>query len=110
MIRLVFLGPPGVGKGTQAKKLSERYGLLQISTGDILREAVQQATHLGVQARGYLQNGKLVPDDIIIGIIEERLKKPGGPLNVGYILDGFPRTVPQAEALDKMLKNERAGL
>lgn len=110
MKRLVFLGPPGVGKGTQAEKLSEQYGLLQISTGDILREAVQQATPLGVEARGYLQSGKLVPDDIVIGIIEERLKKTSVHLNAGYILDGFPRTVPQAEALDKMLKNERVGL
>jgi len=110
MKRLVFLGPPGVGKGTQAQKLSERYGLLQISTGDILREAAQQATPLGIRARSYLQSGKLVPDDIVIGIIEERLKKTGSHLNAGYILDGFPRTVPQAEALDKMLKNEGVGL
>lgn len=110
MKRLVFLGPPGVGKGTQAKKLSERYGLLQISTGDILREAVQQETPLGVQAQSYLKSGKLVPDEIVIGIIGERLKKTSGHLNAGYILDGFPRTVPQAEALDKMLKSERVSL
>jgi adenylate kinase len=110
MKRLVFLGPPGVGKGTQAKKLSERYGLRQISTGDILREAVQQATPLGVQAQKYLSSGKLVPDEIVIGIIGERLRSTGGELEAGYILDGFPRTVPQAEALDGMLKNERASL
>ncbi len=110
MKRLVFLGPPGVGKGTQAKRLSERYGLLQISTGDILREAVQQATPLGVQAQKYLSSGTLVPDGIVIGIIGERLKKTSGHLNAGYILDGFPRTVPQAEALDKMLQNEHVSL
>jgi len=110
MKRLVFLGPPGAGKGTQANKLSERYGLLQISTGDILREAVQQATPLGVQAQRYISSGTLVPDEIVIGLIGERLKKTSDQSNAGYILDGFPRTVPQAEALDKMLQNERVSL
>ncbi|HXC61316.1 MAG TPA: adenylate kinase [Nitrospiria bacterium] len=110
MKRLVFLGPPGAGKGTQANKLSERYGLLQISTGDILREAVQHATPLGIQAQKYILSGALVPDEIVIGLIGERLKKISGQSNAGYILDGFPRTVPQAEALDKMLRNERACL
>ena len=108
MIRLVFLGPPGVGKGTQAKKLSERYGLSQISTGDILREAVQQVTPLGVQAQAYLSSGRLVPDEIVIGIIRERLAKQSD--GAGYILDGYPRTVPQAEALHKMLKDEGSSL
>ena len=110
MKRFVFLGPPGVGKGTQAKKISERYGLLQISTGDVLREAVQQATPLGVLAQKYISSGALVPDDIVIGLIGELLKKTSGHSNAGYILDGFPRTVPQAEALDKMLQNERVSL
>jgi adenylate kinase len=110
MKRFVFLGPPGAGKGTQAKKLSERYGLLQISTGDMLRQAVQQATPLGVQAQKDISSGALVPDEIVIGLIKEFLKKPGSHSNAGYILDGFPRTVPQAEALDRMLRNEDAGL
>jgi adenylate kinase len=110
MKRFVFLGPPGVGKGTQAKKLSERFGLLQISTGDMLRQAVQQATPLGVQAQKYISTGALVPDAIVIGLIGEFLKKNGNRMNAGYILDGFPRTVPQAEALDKMLRDDGAGL
>jgi len=110
MKRLIFLGPPGVGKGTQAKKLSERYGLRQISTGDILREAVQQATPLGIQARSYLQSGKLVPDEVVINIIGESLKRADSHLGAGYILDGFPRTVLQAEALEKMLKQNRVSL
>src|SRR5437762_1021201 len=109
MKRFVFLGPPGVGKGTQAKKLSERYGLLQISTGDMLRQAVQQATPLGIQAQKYISSGALVPDEIVIGLIQEFLKKTGSH-SAGYILDGFPRTVPQAEALDRMLRNEGASL
>jgi adenylate kinase len=109
MKRFVFLGPPGVGKGTQAKKLSERYGLLQISTGDMLRQAVQQATPLGIQAQKYISSGALVPDEIVIGLIQEFLKKTGSH-SAGYILDGFPRTVPQAEALERMLRNEAASL
>jgi adenylate kinase len=110
MKRFVFLGPPGVGKGTQAKKLSDRYGLLQISTGDMLRQAVQQATPLGIQAQKYISSGALVPDEVVIGLIQEFLKKTGSHSNAGYILDGFPRTVPQAEALDRMLRNEGVSL
>jgi adenylate kinase len=109
MKRFVFLGPPGVGKGTQAKKLSERFGLLQISTGDMLRQAVQQATPLGIQAQKYISSGALVPDEIVIGLIQEFLKKTGSH-SAGYILDGFPRTVPQAVALERMLRNEAASL
>jgi adenylate kinase len=110
MKRFVFLGPPGAGKGTQAKKLSERYGLLQVSTGDMLRQAVQRATSLGMEAQKYISSGALVPDEIVIGLIGNFLRENDDRLNAGYILDGFPRTVPQAEALDKMLRNEQAGL
>ncbi|NPA17224.1 adenylate kinase [Persephonella sp.] len=96
----IFLGPPGAGKGTQAQRLVEERGFVQISTGDILREAVKQGTELGKKAKEYMDAGKLVPDDIIIGIIKEKLQQLEGK---DIILDGFPRTIPQAEALDKML-------
>ncbi|SNZ11005.1 Adenylate kinase [Persephonella hydrogeniphila] len=96
----IFLGPPGAGKGTQAQRLVEEKGFVQISTGDILREAVKKGTELGKKAKEYMEAGKLVPDDIIIGIIKEKLKELEGK---DIILDGFPRTIPQAEALDKML-------
>jgi len=95
------LGAPGVGKGTQAKKIQERYKIPQISTGDILREAVRQGTELGRKAKRYMDAGELVPDDVIIGLIRERLQQPD--CQRGFILDGFPRTIPQAEALDRML-------
>ncbi len=100
-MRLVLLGPPGVGKGTQAKLLQERLGVPQISTGDLLREAVAQATPIGLKAKTYMDAGELVPDDVIIGIVEERLAKPDA--REGFLLDGFPRTVPQAEALAALL-------
>lgn len=96
----IFLGPPGAGKGTQAQRLVEEKGFVQISTGDILREAVKKGTGLGKKAKEYMDAGKLVPDEIIIGIIKEKLKELNGK---DIILDGFPRTIPQAEALDKML-------
>lgn len=96
---LVFLGPPGSGKGTQAKILSKEMGLSHISTGDLLREAVKNNTPLGQKAREYMERGELVPDDIIISLIEEVMPKEGG-----FILDGFPRTIPQAIALEDMLK------
>jgi len=99
-MRLILLGPPGAGKGTQAGLLKERYGIPQISTGDILRQAVAEGTHLGVQATSYMERGVLVPDEVIIGIVRERLKKPD--CEKGYILDGFPRTVGQAQALEAM--------
>ncbi|WP_457624136.1 adenylate kinase [Persephonella sp.] len=96
----IFLGPPGAGKGTQAQRLVDEKGFVQISTGDILREAVKQGTELGKKAKEYMDAGKLVPDDIIIGIIKEKLQQLEGK---DIILDGFPRTIPQAEALDRML-------
>ncbi|NPA58240.1 MAG: adenylate kinase [Aquificae bacterium] len=96
----VFLGPPGAGKGTQANRLVEEKGFVQISTGDILREAVKQGTELGKEAKKYMDAGKLVPDEIIIGIMKEKLEEIG---DRDIILDGFPRTIPQAEALEKML-------
>jgi adenylate kinase len=100
-MNLVFLGPAGSGKGTQAKKLEADLGVVQISTGDLLREAVRSGTALGQQADPLMQQGKLVPDELVIGIIEERLA--AGGLADGFLLDGFPRTLPQAEALDRML-------
>jgi len=96
----IFLGPPGAGKGTQAQRLVEEKGFVQISTGDILREAVKKGTELGKKAKEYMEAGKLVPDEIIIGIIKDKLKELEGR---DIILDGFPRTIPQAEALDRML-------
>ncbi|WP_029551204.1 adenylate kinase [Thermocrinis jamiesonii] len=95
---VVFLGPPGAGKGTQAKLLSQRLGFLHLSTGDILREAVKKQTPLGIKAKEYMDRGELVPDNLIIALIEEYLPKEGG-----VILDGFPRTIAQAEALENML-------
>jgi len=99
---IVLLGPPGAGKGTQAKKLFQEFKIPQISTGDILRAAVQQGTELGKRAQPLMNAGKLVPDDIMIGIVEERLKQ--ADCSKGFVLDGFPRTLPQAEALEKVLR------
>lgn len=99
-MNLVFLGPAGSGKGTQAKKLESAYGVTQISTGDLLREAVRAGTPLGMQAEPLMKQGKLVPDELVIGIIEDRFLQGG--LEKGVLLDGFPRTLPQAEALDSM--------
>ena len=95
---LVFLGPPGAGKGTQAKKLAEDKGFVHISTGDILRDAVRKGTPLGKKAKEYMERGELVPDDLMVALIEEVF-----PEGKGVVIDGFPRTVPQAEALDRML-------
>ncbi len=100
---IIFLGPPGAGKGTQAEFLKRDYGFVQVSTGDILREAVKNGTELGKRAKQYMDEGKLVPDDIIIGIIKEKLNELK---DRNVILDGFPRTIPQAESLDKMLQEE----
>lgn len=98
---IILLGPPGSGKGTQAQKMIERYHIPQISTGDILRGAVKEQTPLGVEAKGYMDQGKLVPDEVVVGIVRERIK--ASDCKGGFILDGFPRTVPQAEALDDTL-------
>ncbi|MBS1152776.1 MAG: adenylate kinase [Myxococcaceae bacterium] len=104
-MNLILLGPPGAGKGTQAKLMLQKYALPQISTGDILREAIRLGTELGKRVEPLLANGKLVPDDLVIQIIEERLKRDDA--TQGFVLDGFPRTLPQAEALEAQLK--RAG-
>jgi len=100
-MRIVLLGAPGAGKGTQAKKLIEKYGLPQISTGDLLRAAVAAGTPLGKEAKSYMDKGELVPDSVVLGMVEERLGQDD--CKKGYILDGFPRNTLQAEALDKML-------
>jgi adenylate kinase len=100
-MKLIFLGSPGAGKGTQAAVLRERQDIAHISTGDILRENVKNSTPLGNKAREYMDSGKLVPDDLIIDMMEDRLARPD--CAKGFILDGFPRTVPQAEALDHLL-------
>ncbi|HYX91067.1 MAG TPA: nucleoside monophosphate kinase, partial [Myxococcaceae bacterium] len=104
---IILFGPPGAGKGTQAKKLAADFGIPHLSTGDILREAVRQGTELGKRAKPLMDAGKLVPDDLVIGMVEERLRAEDA--QKGFILDGFPRTVPQAEALDRALEAQRKG-
>ena len=99
-MKIVFLGPPGAGKGTQAEKIIDRLGIPQISTGEILRRAIREKTPTGLEAQSYIEKGALVPDDVVIGIIKERLAEKD--CENGFILDGFPRTVPQAEALTAM--------
>lgn len=100
-MNLILLGPPGAGKGTQAQMIVDRYHLPQISTGDILRAAVKEGTSLGKQAKTFMDRGQLVPDEVVIGIIDERLR--ASDCKTGFILDGFPRTTPQAEALQAIL-------
>ncbi|OGW40435.1 MAG: adenylate kinase [Nitrospirae bacterium RBG_13_39_12] len=107
-MRLVLLGAPGAGKGTQAKMLIEKYKIPQISTGDILRKAVADGTPLGKEAKTIMDKGELVPDKIVLGLVEERVKQED--CKKGFILDGFPRNTAQAEALDKMLKDLRMPL
>ncbi len=101
-MQLVLLGAPGAGKGTQAKIISKRYGIPQISTGNILRDAVRMGTNLGLKAKTYMDSGRLVPDEVVIGLVEERLEAED--CKKGFILDGFPRSIKQAEALEKTLK------
>jgi adenylate kinase len=107
-MRLILLGPPGAGKGTQAQRLIHRYGLVQLSTGEMLRAAVAAETPVGLKAKDIMANGGLVPDEVVIGIISDRMDQPDAAK--GFILDGFPRTVPQAEALDDLLKRKHIRL
>jgi adenylate kinase len=107
-MRLILLGPPGSGKGTQAQRLVQRYGIIQLSTGDMLRAAIAAQTPVGLKAKDIMAAGHLVPDDIVVGIISDRIDQPDA--KKGFILDGFPRTVRQAEALDELLKRKHMKL
>ncbi|MGM8216166.1 adenylate kinase [Bacillaceae bacterium W0354] len=100
-MNLILMGLPGAGKGTQAEKIVEKYAIPHISTGDMFRSAIREGTELGNKAKSYMDQGELVPDEVTIGIVKERLSKPD--CNEGFLLDGFPRTVPQAEALEALL-------
>jgi len=107
-MRVVFVGPPGAGKGTQAEKIVATYGLFHLSTGDALRAAVKAQTPIGIKADGYMKSGALVPDEVVIGVVVDALE--GEQAKGGCLLDGFPRTIAQAEALDKILAEKNAPL
>ncbi|RME20545.1 MAG: adenylate kinase, partial [Candidatus Zixiibacteriota bacterium] len=107
-MNIIMLGPPGAGKGTQAVRLAKELGLVHLSTGDILREAVRNRTELGKKAESYMKAGELVPDSLLIDLIQDRLD--GDVVASGFILDGFPRTIPQAEALKNMLSEKQIPL
>lgn len=107
-VRVIFLGAPGAGKGTQARQLAAEWGVPQVATGDMLREAVARRTPLGLEAKRHMDSGGLVPDDVVVGLVAERLAQPDA--RAGFLLDGFPRTVAQAEALERLLRERGLGL
>lgn len=107
-MRVIFLGPPGVGKGTQAEFVAKKYNIPKLSTGDLLRESVDRQTSLGKEAKGFMERGELVPDAVVIGLVEEKLAAQ--ECQNGFLLDGFPRTVPQADELSALLQKQGASL
>ena len=107
-MKMILVGPPGAGKGTQAKRITERLNIPQISTGDMFRAAVKDGTEMGLKAKEYMDKGALIPDEVVIGVVKERVEKPD--CIGGFILDGFPRTLDQARALDSLLKDMGEGI